>query len=73
MLGKELLNTIETYEPRIEVLNVGVQPMIDIQTYYIKLVYKIKDKGLLDSITLDLRDNNLTTIGATTTYSAANF
>jgi phage baseplate assembly protein W len=73
MLGKELLNTIETYEPRIEVLNVSVQPMRDIQTYYIKLVYKIKDKGLLDSITLDLRDNNLTTIGATTTYTAANF
>lgn len=73
MLGKELLKNIETYEPRIDVLNIGVQPMRDIQTYYIKMIYKIKDKGLLDSIVLDLRDNNLSTIGATTTYTATNF
>jgi len=73
MLGKEILKNLETFEPRIEILKVNVQPMIDIHTYYIKLVYKIKDKGLLDSIVLDLRDKNLTTIGSTAVYNSINF
>lgn len=69
MLGGEILKNLETYEPRIEVLNILVEPKIDLHTYYVKLIYKIKDKGLLDTVFLDLRDKSLTTVGTTVSYT----
>lgn len=39
IIGNEILNQIETFEPRIEVLNVNVAPQSEFNQYNIQIVY----------------------------------
>ena len=39
VIGNEILNSISTYEPRIDVLNITVTPQPDLNQYSIQVVY----------------------------------
>jgi hypothetical protein len=39
IIGNEILNQIETFEPRVEVLNVEVAPQPELNQYSIQVVY----------------------------------
>lgn len=39
IIGNEILNQIETFEPRVEVINVEVSPQPEMNQYYIQVVY----------------------------------
>jgi phage baseplate assembly protein W len=41
MIGDDILRGIETYEPRVEVIRITVQPIIDDHEYRITLIIRI--------------------------------
>lgn len=52
ILGNTILENINSYEPRVSVQNVQVQPVPDKNLYYVLLVYQILNIGVVDKLQL---------------------
>ena len=62
IIGDSIVNAIETYEPRVEVLNVSVYPIPDENIYKIKLTFKYIDINKSSSINILLEKNGQITL-----------
>jgi phage baseplate assembly protein W len=62
IIGDSIVNSIETYEPRVEVLNVTVYPNAEENLYKIKLTFKFVDINKTSSIDMLIEKNGQITL-----------
>jgi hypothetical protein len=62
IIGDSIVNSIETYEPRVEVLNVTVYPNPEENLYKIKLTFKFVDINKTSSIDILIEKNGQITL-----------
>jgi hypothetical protein len=59
ILGDAIVQSVNAYEPRIEVQNVQVMPMPDQNQYYVIFVYNVLNIGRTDTFKINFQANNI--------------
>lgn len=59
ILGNDIVNAIETFEPRVEVIGVQVTPIPELSQYYLILQYRILNIGKVDKIELNFEASSI--------------
>jgi len=62
IIGNTILQNINNFEPRVNVENVQVQPVPEQQLYYVLLVYKILNIGVVDQLQLTFNATGVTSL-----------
>jgi len=58
-IGQTMVDVLERWEPRINVLQVNVTPDIDQQTYSIQLLYSLKARSTVSALTLSINNGQI--------------
>ena len=59
ILGNSIVESVEQYEPRVEVVNVQVKPMPDDNQYYVVFVYRVLNIGKVDKFEINFKSSDI--------------